>query len=85
MVLIFQRNVAFVHGNEPVIGYGNAKDVTGEVLQDGVLTCPIGLAVRAPLPVLRKNSNLFDSNALCKLHEYRFTMNSTAIQGGMQH
>jgi hypothetical protein len=45
MVLVFYRNVAFVHGNEPAIGDGNPKDVTGEVLQDSVLTCSVGFAV----------------------------------------
>ena len=51
MVLVFYRNVAFVHGNEPVIGDGDPKDVTGEVLQHSILTCAIGFAVRAPLSV----------------------------------
>jgi hypothetical protein len=60
MVLVFDRNVAFVHGNEPVIGDGNPKDVTGEVLQDGVLTCSIGLAVRAPLSLPDLGRNLLE-------------------------
>jgi len=48
VILVFKRDVTFVHRNEPVIGNGNPKDVTGEVLQDRILTCSIGFAVRAP-------------------------------------
>ena len=38
MVLVLECNVAFVHGHQPVIGDGDPKNVTGEVLQDSVLT-----------------------------------------------
>lgn len=45
MILVFERNVGFVHGNDPVIGDGNAKDVAGEISQNSTLTLPVGLAI----------------------------------------
>jgi hypothetical protein len=41
--------MGFVHGHQSAIGQSHAKNVTGQVIQDRVLTCSIGFAVRAPL------------------------------------
>ena len=49
MVLIPECNMGFVHVHKPAIGQSNAKDVTGKVVQDRVLTSSVRFAVRTPL------------------------------------
>ena len=48
MVLVLKRDVGLVHGDQPPIGQRHAKDVTGQVIQDRVLTFSIGFAVGTP-------------------------------------
>jgi hypothetical protein len=41
--------MGFVHGYQPTIRQRNAKDVTGEIIQDCIFARSVWFAVRAPL------------------------------------